>query len=132
MGRQAPSGDRKFMRQIEKHMKARRSLAETGYVPDEARPVRDASELSPQLESLTSSIRAPDAWRAWLEGPRSWFLDGRLTGSPGAFPEQPTLMLTFRDHDARVAAAGVWRRTAAGRWELQPGLASSLMSGTVH
>jgi hypothetical protein len=105
MGRQAPSGDRKFMRQIEKHMKARRSrvelcidlfVAETGYVPDEARPVRDAS------------------------------------GSPGAFPEQPTLMLTFRDHDARVAAAGVWRRTAAGRWKLQPGLASSLMSGTVH
>ena len=107
-------------------------VAETAYVPEEAHPVLDATELSPQLERLAREVRAPDGWRAWAAGPRSWFLDGRLTDSPAASADQPSLMLTFRDHDARAAAAGVWRRTAPGRWEPQQILASSLISDGWH
>jgi hypothetical protein len=121
------------MHRIETHRKAKQSrielcidlfVAETGYVPQDAHPVDDATELSPQLERLAAMIRAPNAWRAWAVGPRSWFLDGRLTDSPPACADQPTLTLTFRGHDAHAAAAGVWRRTAPGRWELQQVLAS--------
>jgi hypothetical protein len=41
-------------------------------------------------------------------------------------------MLTFRDHDARAAAAGIWRRTAAGRWEMQQTPDWSSVSGVRH
>jgi hypothetical protein len=104
-------------------------VAETGYVPDEARPVVGATELSPQLERLASTIHAPSAWRAWAIGPRSWFLDGWLNDSPAPSADQPTLTLTFRDHDAQAVAAGVWCRTAPGRWEAQQILASNSISG---
>ena len=127
------------MPQVEIHRKGERSrtelcidlfVAETGYVPEYSRQVWDASELSPQLERLAATIRAPSAWRAWAIGPRTWFLDGRLTDSPST--EQPTLILTFRDHDAEAAAAGVWRRVAPGRWEPQQILAANSPSGAWH
>jgi hypothetical protein len=129
------------MHQIESHRQATRSrielcielfVAETGYVPDEARPVIDPAELSTQLERLAATILAPSAWRAWAVGPRSWFLEGRLADPPEAPADQPTLMLTFRDNDARTAAAGVWRRTAPGHWEPQHVLACTSMSGEWH
>jgi hypothetical protein len=129
------------MRHLELHRKGRRSrtelcielfVAETGYVSAEAHPVVDPTELSPQLERLVATIRAPYAWRAWAAGPRGWFVDGRLTDSPRALADQPSLILTFRDHDARAAAAGVWRRTAPGRWEAQRELASILISAECH
>jgi hypothetical protein len=129
------------MHRIERHRKRKRSrielcidlfVAETAYVPDEARPVVDATELSPQLERLARMLRAPDGWRAWAAGPRSWFLDGRLTAVPASSADQPRIMLTFRDNDARAAAAGVWCRTAPGRWEPQQILASSLISDGWH
>jgi hypothetical protein len=129
------------MHQIETHENGRRSrielcidlfVAETRYVPDDAHPVVKAAELSPQLERLASKIRAPNAWRAWAAGPRIWFLDGWLTDSPGESADQPSLSLTFRDHDARPAAAGVWRRTAPGRWEPLQVFASSAMSRRWH
>jgi hypothetical protein len=129
------------MQQIDTHENGKRSrielcidlfVAETRYVPDDSHPVLDATELSPQLELLASKIRAPNAWRAWAAGPRIWFLDGWLTDSPGSSADHPVLVLTFRDHDAQAAAAGVWRRTARGRWEPQQVLASSSVSDQWH
>jgi hypothetical protein len=129
------------MNQIETQRKGRRSrielcidlwVSETGYVPDDARQVWDPTELSPQLERFVSTIRAPHAWRAWAIGPRSWFLDGVLTDSPAGFDDQPTLILTFRDHDAQAAAAGVWRRVASRRWEPQQIVDSSALSSAWH
>ncbi len=129
------------MSQIEKHRKGKRSrielcidlwASENGYVPHYARPVLDAAELSPQLERLAATIRAPHAWCAWAVGPRNWFVDGRLADSPAEAAHEPTLFLTFRDHDARAAAAGVWRRTAPGRWEPQhvPASCAAYRAGT--
>ncbi len=129
------------MKQVETYKKVKRTrielcidlfVAETGYVPEDARPVSDAAELSPQLERLAATIRSPHAWRAWAVGPRTWFLDGLLTDSPAPGEDQPSLILTFRDHDAQAAAAGVWRRTAPGRWEPQQVLASSSVAGDWH
>ncbi len=129
------------MHQLETHGRGRRSrveicidlfVAETGYVPEDAHPVMTATELSPQLERFVSTIRAPSAWRAWAAGPRGWFVEGRLKDSPGASAYQPSLMLTFRDHDARAAASGLWRRTAAGRWEMQQTPDWSSVSGVKH
>ncbi len=129
------------MSQVEMYSQGKRSrvelcielfVAETGYVPEEALPVWNATELSPQLERLAATIRAPHAWRAWAVGPRTWFLDGLLTDSPAPEADQPTLILTFRDHDAQAAAAGVWRRTAPKRWEPQQVLASSSVDANWH
>jgi hypothetical protein len=129
------------MYRIETHKRVKRSrielcidlfVSETRYVPEDARLVRDVTELSPQLERLVATIHAPDAWRAWTVGPRAWFLDGRLSDPPGTPAGQPTLILTFRDHDARAAAAGVWRRTAPGRWEPQQVIAPGSVSAARH
>jgi hypothetical protein len=126
---------------METHKKGERSrvelcidlfVAETRYVPDDAHPVVQAAELSPQLERLASTISAPNAWRAWTAGPRVWFLDGWLTDSQGAPADQPILVLTFRDHDAHAAATGVWRRTAPGHWVPQQVLAASSVSDEWH
>ena len=94
-------------------------VEEMAYVPAEARRVRDASELSPQLERLAGTISAPTGWRAWIDGPRGWFVQGRFYEFSEDATDRPTLYLIFRDHDARPAAVGVWCRSAPGYWEPQ-------------
>ncbi len=93
-------------------------VAETGYVPAAARAVRDAGELSPRLERLVCGMTATSAWRAWSEGARGWFVQGRLAESSQDLPDRPTVYLIFRDHDALPVSAGVWRRSGPAQWDL--------------
>jgi hypothetical protein len=92
--------------------------AETGYVPADAFAVRDAGELSPQLERLVGSLTATTGWRAWLEGSRSWFVQGRLADCSAKMLQQPLVYLVFRDQDAVPVTAGLWLRSGPSRWDL--------------
>lgn len=93
-------------------------VAETGYVPFDARPVRALHELSPQLERSIQRMPPNAAWCAWVEGARGWFVEGRLSDESPESTDRPTLCLIFRDHDAAPLVAGIWRRSAPARWDL--------------
>jgi hypothetical protein len=91
---------------------------ETGYVPADAHSVRVPGELSPPLERLVGSLAPGTGWRAWSEGARAWFVQGTLADSSDCRLDQPTVCLTFRDHDAAPLISGVWRRNSPAHWDL--------------
>ncbi len=93
-------------------------VEETRYVPAGARRAQSPEELSPRLEHWVACMAEPSAWRAWLDGARGWFVEGRLADESVVETDQPTVHLIFRDHDARSVAAGVWCRRAPARWYL--------------
>jgi phage tail sheath protein FI len=93
-------------------------VEETGYITAAARSVRDPGELSPQLERIAQAMAATAGWRAWVDGDRGWFVQGRLANSSVDSVVCPTVNLIFRDHDALPVAAGTWCRSAPARWDL--------------
>ena len=64
-------------------------VAETGYVPADARAVRASCELSPPLERSVLRLPPTAAWCAWVEGARGWFVEGRLSEASSESTDQP-------------------------------------------
>ena len=92
-------------------------VEETVYVPAAARPVC-VRELSPQLGRLVETMTPATAWRAWADGYRGWFVQGRICEPSDEARDQPTVHLIFRDLDAVPVTAGVWCRRAPAKWDL--------------
>lgn len=88
-----------------------------GYIPERAVPVDLAADLPERLRRLAGAIKPPACWRAWSDGPRFWFMIGRVR-QRAADARSAGLELLFISQDGEPVAAGLWAVGPGGDWAL--------------
>lgn len=56
-----------------------------------------------------------DAWRAWVDGARTWFVSARDVSEAAG----RAVLAEFYDADGRFVSAGVWRQEHTDQWVLE-------------
>jgi len=94
-------------------------VRERRYVPDHAQSIEVLDELPLCLQSLARSSRTDAQWGAWMADQRTWFVIAQQVHAPTEQIGELALKIAFYDHDAVLAAKGIWLREVTRKWTLR-------------
>lgn len=100
-------------------------VSDIHYIPGDALAVAAPDDLPRPLRELARAQRDDETWRAWTNGPRVWFVAGKLSPSLSKTPHCIALQVCFYDHRGNLASCGVWALQPSGRWVLRVAGASA-------
>ncbi|HEY0681181.1 MAG TPA: hypothetical protein VGD45_02525 [Steroidobacter sp.] len=91
----------------------------THYVPETARRLLTPADLPPALERVAMRAqRCLQAWFAWTDGPRIWFVVAEMATVPGWRCEERAVRMFFYDDDGRFVSWGTWASLSESNWML--------------
>jgi len=94
-------------------------VRERCYVPAQAQNVAAIDELPLCLQALAQNSSCTNAqWGAWTLDHRIWFVIAQQVHVSTAQSGEIALRIAFYDHDAVLAANGIWVRGATRKWTL--------------
>lgn len=91
----------------------------TRFVPPTARRVLAPGDLPPALERVARQAqRDLQAWVAWTEEPRTWFVVAEMAAMPDPHCQGEAIRMFFYDEEGRLVSRGTWALQSEHSWML--------------
>lgn len=94
-------------------------VVDTRFAPPTARRLLAPMDLPPALERVAlQAERCLQAWFAWTEGSRIWFLVAETATVPGRHCQDAAVRMFFYDEDGGLVSWGTWSLQSERSWML--------------